>query len=106
MAIKFCTDCGTKLEYKFSSPKFCSNCGNPLGGLNTNASKRKSEETKSKKIEPLNDNETDAEYVPSLTKLEYEIDDFGISLQQTMGSLAGKQAPKRRINKIRDINDL
>ena len=106
MPIKFCTDCGTKLEYKFSSPKFCSSCGNPVGGLNANASKRKLEETKPKKIEPLNDNETDAEYVPSLTKLEYEIDDLGASLQQTMGSLAGKQAPKRRINKIRDINDL
>jgi hypothetical protein len=59
-----------------------------------------------KRIEALGDDETDAEYVPSLTKLEYEIDDFGASLQQTMGSLAGKQAPKRRINKIRDINDL
>jgi ribulose 1,5-bisphosphate carboxylase large subunit-like protein len=71
-----------------------------------NASEPTHQKKVSKKITALNDNETDAEYVPSLTKLEYEIDDFGTSLQQTMGSLAGKQAPKRRINKIRDINDL
>jgi hypothetical protein len=104
MAIKFCTECGARHEYKFSLPKFCSNCGAPMGVAN--ASEPTHQKKVSKKITALNDNETDAEYVPSLTKLEYEIDDFGTSLQQTMGSLAGKQAPKRRINKIRDINDL
>jgi hypothetical protein len=104
MAIKFCTECGARHEYKFSPPKFCSNCGAPMGVAN--ASEPTHQKKVSKKITALNDNETDAEYVPSLTKLEYEIDDFGTSLQQTMGSLAGKQAPKRRINKIRDINDL
>lgn len=102
MAIKFCTDCGTKLEYKFSPPKFCSHCGSPTGTVSASVKEPKPE----KRIEALGDDETDAEYVPSLTKLEYEIDDFGASLQQTMGSLAGKQAPKRRTNITRDINDL
>ena len=104
MAIKFCTDCGKKLEYKFSPPKFCSDCGSPIGiaSLNESSPRR----TISKKIVALSDDETDAESVPYIQKLEYEIDDFGASLQQTMGSLAGKQAPKRRTNIIRDINDL
>jgi len=104
MAIKFCTDCGKKFEYKFSPPKFCSDCGSPMGVASANeASPPK---RTSKKIAALSDDETDAESVPYIHKLEYEIDDFGASLQQTMGSLAGKQAPKRRINKTRDINDL
>ncbi len=29
MAIKFCTECGKKVEYKFSPPKFCAECGTP-----------------------------------------------------------------------------
>ena len=31
MAIKFCSECGARHEYKFSPPKFCSNCGAPMG---------------------------------------------------------------------------
>lgn len=105
MAIKFCTDCGKKFEYKFSPPKFCSDCGTPIDGV-AKASKTIEPERASKKIEALSDDETDAESVPYISKLEYEIDDFGASMQQTMGSLAGKSAPKQRIRKVRDFDNL
>ena len=104
MAIKFCTDCGKKVEYKFSPPKFCADCGSPMGIANANeaAPPRKV----SKKIEVLNDNETDADSVPYISKLEYELDDFGASVQQTLGSLAGETAPKKRTRIVRDIDNL
>ena len=104
MAIKFCTDCGKKVEYKFSPPKFCADCGSPMGIAN--ASEATPPRRVSKKIEVLNDNETDAESVPFISKLEYELDDFGASVQHTLGSLAGKQAPKRKTRIVRDIDNL
>ena len=104
MAIKFCTDCGKKVEYKFSPPKFCSYCGTPIGIANTNEAS--TPRRVSKKIEVLNDNETDAEFVPNISKLEYEIETFGTDTQQTMGSLAGKTLPKRIKRTVRDINNL
>lgn len=104
MAIKFCSECGKKVEYKFSPPKFCSDCGASFDS--SYANKKPSISEKVEKIKNLNEDETDAESVPHITRLEYEIEDFGSSIQQTMGSLAGKQAPKRRSSVVRDINDL
>ena len=104
MAIKFCTDCGKKVEYKFSPPKFCSDCGNPFNAAYVNEDSPISR--KVKKIETVADDETDAEFVPQISRLEYEIDDFGMNAQQTMGSLAGKSPPKRKNRTIRDIDNL
>jgi hypothetical protein len=104
MAIKFCTDCGKKVEYKFSPPKFCSDCGTPMGVVNTNEAS--APQKAFKKIETLNDDETDAEFVPHISKLEYEIENFGSSVQQTMGSLAGRSAPRRKNRTVRDIDNL
>ena len=104
MAIKFCTDCGKKVEYKFSPPKFCADCGSPMGIANANEATPP--RRVSRKIEVLNDNETDADSVPHISKLEYELDDFGASVQQTLGSLAGERAPKRRTRTVRDIDNL
>lgn len=104
MAIKFCTDCGKKVEYKFSPPKFCSDCGTPMeiAAVNEASISRRP----SQKIETLNDNETDAEHVPHISKLEYEIDTFGSDVQQTMGSLAGREPPKRKKRNVKSLDDL
>jgi hypothetical protein len=104
MAIKFCTDCGKKIEYKFSPPKFCSDCGSSLDSSCASADSPISR--KAKKIESLGEDETDAEYVPRITRLEYEIDNFGADVQQTMGSLAGKRPLVRNKRTVRNINDL
>lgn len=105
--IKFCSECGTKVEYKFSPPKFCSQCGAPMGVATVNESKPLNRNVRaSRKIEAISDNETDAEYVPDISKLEYEIDTFGSQYNQTIGSLGGKSAPVRREIKRRGIDEV
>ena len=105
--IKFCSECGTKVEYKFSPPKFCFQCGTPMGVATVNESKPLNRNVKaSRKIEAISDDETDAEYVPDISKLEYEIDTFGSQYNQTIGSLGGKSAPVRRDIKRRGIDEV
>lgn len=105
--IKFCSECGTKVEYKFSPPKFCSQCGAPMGVATVNESKPLNRNVKaSRKIEAISDNETDAEYVPDISKLEYEIDTFGSQYNKTIGSLGGKSQPTRRKTQRRNIDEV
>tara|TARA_R110000772_G_scaffold115621_9_gene220484 strand:+ start:163 stop:477 length:315 start_codon:yes stop_codon:yes gene_type:complete len=102
---KFCFDCGAKLEYKFNPPNFCPSCGTAISG-------QKKAEVDNVPKNILNaskedaDGYTDARFIPKISKLEYEIEDFGSSMQQTIGSIGGHQAAKRRQNNTRDINDL
>jgi hypothetical protein len=102
---KFCFDCGGKLEYSFSPPNFCPHCGKKTGAKNTQKQKPSSSATVSKSSED-SEGYTDADFIPDISKLEYEIEDFGASVQQTIGSLGGKQSPKRRQRNTKDINDL
>lgn len=105
--IKFCSECGTKVEYKFSPPKFCSSCGAAMGIATVNESKPVNRNVKtSRKIEAISDSETDAESVPQISKLEYELDTYGAEYNQTIGSIGGKSAPVRRKKQVRNINDL
>ena len=105
--IKFCSECGTKVEYKFSPPKFCSQCGAPMGVATVNESKPINRNvTSMRKAKALSEDETDSTSVPDIGKLEYEIEDYGSNTQQTIGSLRGEAAPKRRKIVRRDINDL
>ena len=104
--IKYCSECGAKHEYKFSPPKFCSNCGNPMGVARNESKPLNRNATASKKSKVINDEETDAESVPHISKLEYEIEDFGASVQQTIGSLGGKTSPNGRRSSIKKIDNL
>ena len=104
MAIKFCTDCGKKIEYKFSPPKFCSECGSSIGIASVNESTPP--KRTSRKIISINENETDAESVPYIEKLEYEIETFGGDVQQTLGSLGGHSLPTKRKTNIKHFDDL
>jgi len=105
---KFCFECGTKLEYNFNPPNFCPNCG---ANLKTGDSK-KPKSTQSKisadisKSSEDSEGYTDASYIPNISSLQYEIEDFGATSQQTIGSLGGKQSPRRWKNSIRRIDDL
>ena len=74
--IKYCSECGTKHEYKFSPPKFCSNCGSPMGVAQSEA-------------KPLNRN------VETLRKSKALI-----------GSLGGKSPPKKRETNIKRLEDI
>jgi hypothetical protein len=102
---KFCFDCGAKLEYKFNPPNFCPSCGTATSGK-----KEAKNETPLKRVVSASkedaDGFTDADCVPNISKLEYEIEDFGSSVQHTIGSIGGIQSPKRRQKTVRDINHL
>jgi predicted RNA-binding Zn-ribbon protein involved in translation (DUF1610 family) len=105
---KFCFNCGHKLEYKFNPPNFCPNCGT---NINETSSKKDEDIPACKtsipsKASETSDGYTDSVFVPNISSLQYELDDFGASHQQTIGSLGGKQAPKRRQNNTKSIDDL
>lgn len=107
--VKFCFECGHKLEYKFNVPNFCPQCGAKIGGgekAAATASVEKPVKNVSKKSVEIEDGFTNSESIPRISKLEFEIEDFGYNAQQTMGSLAGIQAPKKRIVKRRDISEI
>lgn len=98
----YCSHCGSKNTYSVSVPNFCSSCGTSLG---SSSSKSKETNPKTKKLSQsshpplpkkrssmsreeisLADYETDMDYVPDISKLQYEID-----------------IPKNNIKSFRDI---
>ena len=104
--VKFCFECGLKVEYKFSVPNFCPQCGAKIGGgEKAAASVKKPAESVTKKSVEIEDGFTNSESIPRISKLEFEIEDYGHNVQQTMGSLAGRQAPKKRIVTRRNIDE-
>jgi hypothetical protein len=105
--IKFCSECGVKIEYKFSPPKFCSSCGVSMGGTSTESQPLGNRSINSKKkSQVISDSETDAEFVPHLDKLEYEVETFSNQLDHTIGSLAGKHAMSKRKIVRKDLDDI
>lgn len=85
----FCYNCGVKIEYNFAKPNFCSKCGTSFGG--EQQSRSVVEETpRQSKASVVSDDETDAESVPQLRKLDVEIEK---PKTFTIGSLAGKNTP-------------
>ena len=73
MSYKYCTDCGYKISYVGSLPKFCSECGTTFGDgikrvIHNSIAVRKSN--------VLGDDETDASYVPEITALQYDMAPF------------------------------
>tara|TARA_R110000772_G_scaffold62824_1_gene140980 strand:- start:2571 stop:2900 length:330 start_codon:yes stop_codon:yes gene_type:complete len=98
----YCTECGKKVEYTYSKPKFCSSCGSGFGGVGENKENFK----KNKESEPLAEDETDSEDVPELRNgLAVDIESYGnnvFSLESLMGE---KDAPKTARKRSVNIND-
>ena len=105
--VKFCFECGHKLEYKFSVPNFCPQCGAKIGGGEKAVATVK-EPTKQavKRSVESEDGFTNSQEVPKISKLEFEIENFGADVQHSIGSLFGKRAPTKRQTNIKNINDL
>lgn len=85
MQTLFCTECGHKMVYSGAKPKFCSSCGAPIGVPSKpekSSSKRSAPSIKDQIIAKKNsrlvsEDETDAEYVPEINSLKYEISTSG-----------------------------
>jgi uncharacterized membrane protein YvbJ len=56
----FCPNCGSKIEYGVSKPKFCTSCGKEMDASTVSASESK-------------DDEEETVNLPSLDRLEIEI---------------------------------
>lgn len=80
----FCFNCGKKLEYSLSKPKFCGACGEPIDGKQTQRVKTR------KKSEASSDDFTNADEVPQLNGIEVETEQYGGSF--TFGSLLGEES--------------
>lgn len=103
---KFCFDCGHKLEYKFNPPNFCPNCG-----ANISVPEGNSKTPKKSSVEPIKASEdadgyTNSNAIPNISKLEYELEDFGADVQHTIGSIGGQSTPKRRRNNVKRLDNL
>ena len=86
----FCIECGSKIEYAYSKPKFCSSCGSKCGGNHL----EKKEPKKFIKKESLAEDETDIDFIPDIDKLSVDVESNGNNVF-TFGSLAGeKESPK------------
>jgi hypothetical protein len=80
MRSKFCPSCGGKNEFSYQPPKFCSNCGAPFDSLASFSKSPSTTQTKRKgliektPIKLLKEDETYIDEVPSIAKLEYDLD--------------------------------
>lgn len=101
--IKFCFECGKKLEYSFSPPNFCPSCGTAIQKNKVSKPKKPSKSFSSSVDE---DGYTNSDQIPNISRLEFEIEDYGSNVQHTIGSLGGKSLPKKQKRVIKNITDL
>ena len=75
----YCTECGSKVSYSGAKPKFCSSCGAPIGGATIGKPAARASKKPTAKPEqssasaPLQEDETDIDYVPNIGKLSYDL---------------------------------
>lgn len=99
----FCTECGNKIEYSYSKPKFCSSCGNKFGGSNISVKKP----LKSLEVEEsLSEDETSIEEVPDIRSLAVDTESYGNNVF-SFESLVGERDrnPKIRNKGSRSLED-
>ena len=99
----YCTECGAKVEYAYSKPKFCSGCGEKLGGLHQSIKKTE----KTVKNTSLAEDETEVDEVPTLLGgLNVDIESDGNHVFE-LNSLVGEESDKKEVRekRSRSIDD-
>ncbi len=76
MSYKYCDNCGHKNQYIGIPPKFCNNCGSSMSGEKSVKRVVKNSIASKKPRVELSEDETDVDYVPDISKLEYEVSAF------------------------------
>lgn len=95
MSSFYCMQCGNKMEYKYSPPKFCSSCGESLGRI----------EKSKDRVREVNEEETDMDYVPEIGNLEVSVENED-NRRITLGVLWGQEGLKSsNRNESRSINE-
>lgn len=104
----YCTECGSPTTYSSAKPKFCSSCGKPFDKLVVN--KVLNQKPTITKIKPsisrdlnedieddYDDNETDVNHVPDVSKIDYDIIDVksrGEKIGNVVGTSSGQPRQK------------
>ena len=89
MATLYCPECGYKNEYSIHPPKFCGGCGAPLSGDKKRNEKKTKSSSSSIKRKPLEEDETDVEFIPELSDLDV--------------SISYESSPGRSFKSVRDL---
>lgn len=107
--MKYCLECGSKIEYTNKIPKFCGECGTPLDGAstasNSSAPATPERESRSSAPEPLDPNASSERGwdkdgldvgMPDLSNFRLELSEkqsSSISSRQTSMDEISKEAP-------------
>jgi hypothetical protein len=70
----FCTECGNKIQYSYSKPKFCSSCGNKCDGSSFG---RENKAPIEKEHQELSEDETDVDELPIIESFQVETESNG-----------------------------
>jgi hypothetical protein len=95
----FCSSCGSKIEYNLSKPNFCVKCGFNLG-FKKESSAKKNDFVESND-EFLEEDETPCDSVPSIRKLQVDVENDIENNSFSFGSLFGKDSKKTFVGRNR-----
>lgn len=95
----FCTECGSKIEYSYSKPKFCSGCGSKCGGVSVVARDAVTKVGGERIEESLADDETSINELPNVNKLEVETESYGNNVFSFESLVGSKEQSKKIRNK-------
>ena len=79
MAVIYCPECGFKNSYTLTIPNFCGGCASPLR-KDVKAKVNNSTIANKKEHVELEDDETDMDYVPQISNLQYEVSQGGLQV--------------------------
>lgn len=95
MSQVFCTECGYKMVFEYSKPKFCPNCGTPTSVRGASSVKRPKKQSQVV-AEDYDEEGTDIDEVPMIDRLEVDIERSISSNVSTLGSFFGSDAQQLR----------
>jgi hypothetical protein len=100
MLSTYCQECGSKNEYISKKPKYCSECGEPLGVQDQKKDRAPPVKAMSRSQDSssldLDEEGLDIYEVPSLDKLDYEIEIAGSSNSFSLGQLMGSSEARHQ----------
>ena len=108
MSQAFCTECGYKMVFEYSKPKFCSNCGTPTSVVGASSVKQPVKQRQVSVDDDYDEDGTDIDEVPVIDKLQFEIEKSVSSSVSSLGSFFGEhteQSRRSRRSQNKNIGD-
>jgi len=104
----FCPSCGVKHTYNYSKPKFCSSCGNSLGAVLQQPQKisKTRSEPEYYDEEDFDPENSDAQYVPNISRFQVDVENYSESASFSLGSLFGQAGDAPKSNRSRRVSSV